>query len=353
MKTLNNYLKVTLWAVVLIVLLLPVTQATAAALDGTNTNAEGTHLEVSKPVSLESTPTPQDEAMPDGATVSPEVKLDLQAIATGDDGSVPGVTDPLSQENSAGQEPIVTDIQDAQPEVQEDAAAMHIILFLDAQGAVLHEMAIEEGTPIEKPVGVIPEKPGHRFMGWADEAEAPVIYTFGMPASEALTLVPVFEETKAAQVEKVADPTPELTEAQEQAEEVVQQQDQETADPTSQPVEAQEQVEEAVEQRDLEATDPSTEQPQAQGQIALNGTQPERHIDVSVQNEGGLQLGDTVTLCGELMGYDDLTVTYQWQSNTSGTWSDISGAEDLTYSFMLDTANSGDSYRLLVTIWQS
>ena len=61
---------------------------------------------------------------------------------------------------------------------------------------------------------------------------------------------------------------------------------------------------------------------------------------------GNAQEGQLLTAVGEV---DDLmaTITYQWQENISGTWTDIPGATSQTYTVL--EADEGNTLRVVET----
>lgn len=60
--------------------------------------------------------------------------------------------------------------------------------------------------------------------------------------------------------------------------------------------------------------------------------------------------GDTATFTVTASAADNGTLTYQWQKNVNGTWTDISGANAASYTTgKLSTSDNGTQYRCVVT----
>lgn len=59
--------------------------------------------------------------------------------------------------------------------------------------------------------------------------------------------------------------------------------------------------------------------------------------------------GDVITLTGELVGFDGLDVSLQWQYDDGFFWNDVPGATGLTHSFEATPATVNYSWRLSVS----
>ena len=79
---------------------------------------------------------------------------------------------------------------------------------------------------------------------------------------------------------------------------------------------------------------------------------PNRSIDIYLAFDGtDLYLGDEVTLMAVLHGYDNAVYTLQWQSSPDDTnWSDISDANNSSYSFSLTMDNYKNYWRVAVVV---
>lgn len=78
---------------------------------------------------------------------------------------------------------------------------------------------------------------------------------------------------------------------------------------------------------------------------------PERSIKIHDNVGSMVHYGDQITLTGVLTGYDDLSYALQWQiRDDGGSWRDISGANDTSYSFELSADNATSEWRLVVDI---
>lgn len=164
-------------------------------------------------------------------------------------------------------------------------------------------------------------------VGFAQEGET------SEPATETEVNVAALlaETTQASQTDMPAQqPTvaPDLT------------QDEQQADADAQP-------EEITETKMAEATAEPTETPVATEIPVV------RNVIIRMDVPDNLQYGDTITLSAELIGYDDVQVSLQWQYTKDGeTWVDAtgSGSNALVYSFQVDEETAGTSWRLAVTI---
>ena len=87
------------------------------------------------------------------------------------------------------------------------------------------------------------------------------------------------------------------------------------------------------------------------GQI-LDEMDETRSIDVFISFEGeNVSFLDTVTLYAVLRGYDNCTFTVQWQQSPNGNdWTDITGENELKYSFTVTEDNYDLFWRLAVHI---
>ncbi len=63
-----------------------------------------------------------------------------------------------------------------------------------------------------------------------------------------------------------------------------------------------------------------------------------------------INLGDSVTMSAELIGFDGTTVTLQWQQNTGGGWHDVSGANGLSFSYTATEETVNSQWRIAVKI---
>lgn len=76
-----------------------------------------------------------------------------------------------------------------------------------------------------------------------------------------------------------------------------------------------------------------------------------RNVEISMDMPKNLKFGDTVTLTATLIGYDDVSVSLQWQYTKDGeTWTDAPGANNLTYAFQVNDDTASTAWRLAVTI---
>lgn len=60
--------------------------------------------------------------------------------------------------------------------------------------------------------------------------------------------------------------------------------------------------------------------------------------------------GDIITMTGELVGFDDMDVTVQWQYDNGMCWTDVPGANKTTHAFVATAETINYSWRLSVSI---
>ena len=155
---------------------------------------------------------------------------------------------------------------------------------------------------------------------------------------EEITEPEVEEETETDPEEETADPEEEVTEPEDEEET--------ETEPEEEPTEPE--VEEETE--DEEETEVGEE---TQGEVAEEPElDPNRSIAIHAEWEGEeLYFGDESTLVAELSGYDNAVYTVQWQtSQDNENWTDVEGANELTYTMIVTEENWQNFWRLIVNV---
>ena len=129
------------------------------------------------------------------------------------------------------------------------------------------------------------------------------------------------------------------------------------------PEEAEEPVEEAEPEEAEEAEAAEDEEPAVEDEEPAEETEvaadeepvaeldPDREIRIRAQWDGDLSYGDEVTLVAELTGYENAVYTVQWEtSKDNANWTEVEGATELTYTFVLTEDNCQDSWHLAVNV---
>ncbi len=78
--------------------------------------------------------------------------------------------------------------------------------------------------------------------------------------------------------------------------------------------------------------------------------QVEREVNIYSNLGSCINENELVTLMGELVGFDGLSVTLQWQYDAGMGWTDVEGANDITFSFPANAETINNAWRLAVTI---
>ncbi len=187
------------------------------------------------------------------------------------------------------------------------------VIFLDWNGAVYTIVEIVEGSPVLQPSGT-PLREGYRFEGWVwKDEEGEHAFAFGTPAGGSATEIRLY--AKYAQVE--------------------------------------------VSQPDLEAEGALPPQEDAELLLTVEEDEkqevvlpPERSVSISSSLQGLKEVpaGTLMVLRSELVGFEGVDVTYQWQCKASGSaWENVNGATRATLSVELDGSNDDYSWRVNVT----
>lgn len=196
-----------------------------------------------------------------------------------------------------------------------DTSPLYTVQFLGGDGSLLGSITLPAGQPVPVPDYIPQAAPGFSFSHWADVAAIGEAFAFESGIFHDITLQACFTQSILQTTEdSFADGTPPLL-----------------------PYGAAT-MEEApsatfIADHILEAA------PTAQ-----------RSVDVLIEADFPLTLGQQVTLCGSLTGYDDAQISLQWQVQSGAGWVDIPGGNALRHSFTLDAVNAGYSWRLQVTV---
>lgn len=73
-------------------------------------------------------------------------------------------------------------------------------------------------------------------------------------------------------------------------------------------------------------------------------------INTYCMTGGAVRYGDVITVVAEISGLDGVSYGMQWQYFDGGSWNDVSGAHDSSYSFALSKTNATYQWRMVVTI---
>lgn len=76
----------------------------------------------------------------------------------------------------------------------------------------------------------------------------------------------------------------------------------------------------------------------------------ERSVNIYSDMGDYVHEGDIITLTGELVGFDSIEVTLQWQFDNGTSWVDVPGANKPTHSFVATPETVDYSWRLSVVI---
>ena len=234
------------------------------------------------------------------------------------------------------QEP-VTEETEADVEIAEEIVAEPDV-EIPTEDIIVEEPAIEEIPAEEIPAEEIP----------AEEIPAEEIPAEEIPAEE----IPA-EEIPAEEI-----PTEEIPAEEIVVEEPAQEQAEDTDETVVVPEEEKTVVikDEKVPLSSGTAADVITEEdlPENAQKIATLADQldPNRSIDIYLAFDGtDLYLGDKVTLMAVLHGYDNAVYSLQWQSSPDdSSWSNISGANNSSYSFSLTMDNYKNYWRVAVVV---
>lgn len=76
----------------------------------------------------------------------------------------------------------------------------------------------------------------------------------------------------------------------------------------------------------------------------------ERSVNIYSNMGDIVREGDAITITGELIGFDGLDVSLQWQYDDGLCWTDVPGADALTHTFAATAETVEYSWRLSVTV---
>lgn len=248
----------------------------------------------------------------------------------------------------------------AEPEVEIIAEIpVYTVKFLSWDDAQIGGYTLEEGAMIQAPQAQ-PVREGYVFAFWYDASGAASAYNFAQGIQRDTILKAFFTEIPAA--EEAAGET-------DQTEAGAEVTGAESADVTENTAKTEEDiwaqlniiiiadgddVKAAAEETEVEAGEADEgeiieiedeEIPLAGPAVAV-----ERQVNVYSNMGTCINEGDTVTLTGELIGFDGCNVMIQWQYDNGNGWMDVEGANSLSYSFSATSESVSSSWRMAVTI---
>lgn len=265
------------------------------------------------------------------------------ALAEGDTGT------PATTEGQPTQTVDTTVPAEAAPQLP---MAMHIVTLFDADGFLFMSRPIEDGKVMPKPQdGPAPE--GYRFLYWYDarDLEMKEFLFEETPVTENLELWAFVEFIPVEEPIIEEEPVEELpgdivTDGVENTDG--------TGDTTTDTTNDGVLVDNGdgsgiviIEDNKTDGdttTEPTTEEPDTEEPVV------ERKVIIRSNIGAIVRPGDTITLMAELVGFDGLEYTLQWQSNDGTGWVDVEGATEINYSYVVDSTNIDNGWRLLVTV---
>lgn len=234
-----------------------------------------------------------------------------------------------------------------------------------------------EGETVEEPLFASPVREGFTFEHWYDvKDEEQSAFQFGNGIDKNLELRPFFTQDPVAVVEiedeMVIEPEEDLEKPDAQAQtpagavetidiadnnidglEIViikdpELDDEETAEEGAVLIEEDEEDEMLIlKDEDMEEMTMEDEEVPLAGppMVAID-----RQVNVRSSLGACVNENETVTLMGELIGFDGCNVSMQWQVFDGANWLNIDGANDAEYSFAATNESVNSSYRLAVAI---
>lgn len=76
----------------------------------------------------------------------------------------------------------------------------------------------------------------------------------------------------------------------------------------------------------------------------------ERSVNIYSDMGDTVREGDIITMTAELVGFDDVDTSVQWQFDDGFTWIDVPGATRLTHAFIATAETVNYSWRLSVAV---
>ena len=180
---------------------------------------------------------------------------------------------------------------------------------------------------------------------FAEGLDTPEIIWHESMAGQTITpAVTPAQQTQDSTPAETATPVPQATEANE-APATQEPESSATPDATAETTTPEPAEATATPESSLEPADSATATPAP--------AQPQRSVLIHMDVPSGLQLGDSVTLSATLIGYDDVSVSLQWQYSHDGEhWTDAqgTGSNEMDYTFQVSDETAGTIWRLAVTI---
>ena len=88
--------------------------------------------------------------------------------------------------------------------------------------------------------------------------------------------------------------------------------------------------------------------------MAAEDLKPERSVIVRSNVSSAICVGDTITITGELIGFEDVEAySLQWQCNDGSGWTDVSGATGIEHRYSASDKTVKCSWRLVATVEES
>lgn len=238
-------------------------------------------------------------------------------------------------ENESGETVVVSNPTNLAPQ----QVVKHMVSFLNWDDEVIVSFEMNDGEKIEVPALLNPTQEKHNFLYWTDVTSIDnEEFEFGKAVHGELVLKAVFELipveiNEESTIEETVELTIEENEDENENEEnelvVIILEDEEMEDDGL--------VE--LEDDEVALAGPSTMQ-----------SVPQRSVKITSNLGASVNENDTVTLRGELIGFDGCEVTLQWQFNDGTGWTNVEGANDITCSFLANAESINNDWRLAVSV---
>ncbi len=219
----------------------------------------------------------------------------------------------------------------------------HKVSFLNWDDEVVFSLELNDGEKIEVPALLNPMKVGHNFLYWADVTSIlHEEYEFGKAVRGELNLKAEFEPIPVVTVEETEEETEEEEMVGLEMAAVEEEELEDDEDELEIIIIDEEDLESAgmfeLEDDIVPLAGPSTLQ-----------SLPQRSVKITSNLGASVNENDTITLRGELIGFDGCEVTLQWQFNNGAGWTNLEGANDVTCSFPANSDTLNCDWRLAVS----
>lgn len=299
------------------------------------------------PLEMELEPEPEPESEPEPEQQpEPEPQLEPATEPEPQPAREPEevATEPIYIEEPIQEQPGNDDTEETDEDTGAAIPEQYTVRFVDGNGETYLSLTILSDVPLERPASE-PVMEGMIFRHWHDvRVDETVPFIFDDFVKEDLTLVAYFVQEDA--LESDEDPTEEMEEAS--VEDTAEETEEETAAIIGEGGDEDGQIEEPIELNEGDTLlEEETERP--------TEDEPEEVIPPSAtigyEYEGEFIMGTVLTLYADLHNVPEgMALGFQWQNDASGTFEDVPGATEATYSFVADATNSGCGWRLLLSV---